>query len=96
MTHNFLNKKVTVVTNGCPENRIDAARMLKYLNENDYITTENPEQADLILFNACGLTDYSQKQSVDIINKLTLLLLLDNKFAFLELSQLEFYSVFRN
>jgi tRNA A37 methylthiotransferase MiaB len=45
---------VSVVCNGCPEKRIDSARVQKYFMENGWLIAENWQNADLILFNACG------------------------------------------
>ena len=64
------NKKVFLATNGCPENRIDLARMQQFLKENDWIVTKNVEDADLILFNTCGLTQFREDMSIKIMNQL--------------------------
>ena len=63
-------KEVFLATNGCPENRIDLARMKEFLEGNDWIVTNIIENADLILFNACGLTDREEDISIRIINHL--------------------------
>ncbi len=64
-------KKAFLVTNGCPENRIDLARVQKFLQEHDWILTKTIEEADLILFNSCGLTHYTENISIKIIQQLT-------------------------
>jgi len=61
------SKKVCVITNGCPENRIDCARMQTFLSDNSHILTDNYQDADVIVFNACGLTESSQEDSIKII-----------------------------
>jgi len=63
-------KEVYLATNGCPENRIDLARMQEFLKKNDWVATNTVEDADLITFNACGLTNYSEEMSIKIINQL--------------------------
>ena len=63
-------KEVFLATNGCPENGIDLARMQEFLIENDWTVTKTVEDADLILFNACGLTQYTEDISIKIINQL--------------------------
>jgi len=63
-------KKVYLATNGCPENRNDLARMQKYLEHNEYIQTNELKEADLVLFNACGLTNHDEDVSVNLINHL--------------------------
>jgi threonylcarbamoyladenosine tRNA methylthiotransferase CDKAL1 len=60
-------KKVCIITNGCPENRIDCASMQRYFSNNDYTVTTDLHKADLIVFNACGLTQNSEQSSVNII-----------------------------
>jgi len=61
-------KKACVITNGCPENRIDGARMQEFLRENGWIVTANYADADVILFNACGFTQRTQENSITITN----------------------------
>ena len=62
------NRKVCVMTNGCPENRIDCARMNEFLKSNGFTVTTDCKDADIILFNACALTQTTQEESIDIIN----------------------------
>ncbi len=47
------SKIICIITNGCPENRIDGARVQKFLIENSFQITNNYLDADVILFNAC-------------------------------------------
>ena len=60
-------KRVCVFTNGCPENRIDCARIKKFLSDNDHILTDDIQDADIIFFNACALTHATQEFSINII-----------------------------
>ena len=60
-------KKVCVITNGCPENRIDCARMQKFLGDNGHTVTADIQDAETIVFNACGLTNATQEFSIKII-----------------------------
>jgi len=60
-------KKVCVITNGCPENRIDCARMQEFLGVNGCTITADLQDADTIVFNACGLTQATQEFSIKII-----------------------------
>ncbi len=62
--------KAIVLTNGCPENRIDGARTEQFLIQNGWEITRDTKRADLIIFNACGLTESSQESSILIIKKL--------------------------
>lgn len=63
-------KKVYLATNGCPENRNDLARMQMYLEQQDYIQTDILKEADLVLFNSCGLTNHSEDVSINIVKHL--------------------------
>ncbi len=60
-------KKVCVITNGCPENRIDCARIQEFLGDSGHTVTANFQDADTIVFNACGLTNATQEFSIKII-----------------------------
>jgi len=66
----IIKKEVFLVVNGCPENRIDMARMLEFLKENDWVFTNTVEDADLILFSVCGLTQSAEDKSIKIMNQL--------------------------
>ncbi|WP_136807927.1 radical SAM protein [Desulfosediminicola flagellatus] len=59
-----------ITTNGCPENRIDCAKIEVFLVNNGWTITTNIIEADLIIFNSCGLTKGTEDQSVKIIQLL--------------------------
>lgn len=61
---------VYVVCNGCPENRLDVARAERYLIQNGWAVKPNMNDADLILFNACGLSNQTESHSIGIIKEL--------------------------
>lgn len=68
-SYNFNNiEKVSVLTNGCPENRIDSARVRDFFLKNGLKSVNNFKDADLILFNACALTHYNEVRSLAIID----------------------------
>jgi tRNA A37 methylthiotransferase MiaB len=60
-------KNCYIIANGCPENRLDAARIERFLAVNGWKIVDNINNADLVLFNACGLKDESQTDSSNII-----------------------------
>ena len=64
------SKRVSVITNGCPENRIDSARMQGFFEQNGYQLTNKFRDADIIILNTCGLTQYSQERSIELINRI--------------------------
>ncbi|MFC1809115.1 radical SAM protein [Candidatus Omnitrophota bacterium] len=63
-------RSVYIFTNGCPENRMDCAYVENKMREHGWMITLGAQQADLILFNACGLTNEAEAYSLNIIKKL--------------------------
>ncbi|MGZ4865088.1 MAG: MiaB/RimO family radical SAM methylthiotransferase [Halobacteriota archaeon] len=61
-------KKACVLTNGCPENQLDSAHVQTYLEENGWKIVDNVRDANIILFNACGLTKTSVLNSIHSIH----------------------------
>jgi len=59
-----------VVCVGCPESRIDTARVRNFLKENGWSITNELKNADLILFRTCGLTERTAGDSLQIIRKI--------------------------
>ena len=63
-------KSVFLITNGCPENKIDMAMIQNFFKKNNWNIVDNYFNSDMIVFNACGLTQFHERQSVRIINTL--------------------------
>lgn len=59
-----------VVCNGCPENRVDAARAETYLLNIGYHTVKNWREADLILFNGCAGNEQRTGHSLSVIKEI--------------------------
>ncbi len=56
-------RKVFIKTFGCQMNEYDSAKMADVLSAADsYETTENPEDADVILFNTCSVREKAQEK----------------------------------
>lgn len=56
-------KRVYVKTFGCQMNEYDSAKMADILGaQQGYILTDDPEQADLILFNTCSVREKAQEK----------------------------------
>ena len=66
-----MGKKVCVMANGCPENRIEAARIEEFLKANGWKITKNYKQSDCVIFIACGLTNDREEYSNYVINKIS-------------------------
>ena len=64
-----MEKTAFLMTNGCPENRIDVAETELFLVQNGWKIVQEADQADVILLNLCGLTNYMEKFSLDIVKR---------------------------
>lgn len=64
------NKKICLISNGCPENRIDTARMQEFFKGNSWTVIKDYRDADIIIFNACGLTQAEEEGGKSIINQI--------------------------
>lgn len=57
------NKKLYIQTHGCQMNEYDSSRMRDLLGEtHDMVTTEDPEQADVLLVNTCSIREKAQEK----------------------------------
>jgi len=57
-----MSKNVYIYTFGCQMNIHDSEKMLGLLSENGYSSTENPENADLIIFNTCAIREKAEQK----------------------------------
>lgn len=64
------NKSVFLITNGCPENRIDMGIIHNFFRQNGWNISDNYFSSNLIVFNACALTQFHEEQSINIIETL--------------------------
>jgi len=56
-------KKLHIVTHGCQMNEYDSARMRDLLGDShQMITTDNPEEADVLLLNTCSIREKAQEK----------------------------------
>lgn len=61
------NKKVHIVSLGCPKNLVDSEIMLGKLKDDGYDVTQSPEEADAIVVNTCSFIEESRKESIQSI-----------------------------
>lgn len=66
----MLSKKACVLCTGCPESRIDSTRVKNFLIENGWTISDKVEEADSVLFRACGLTNAAIEHSIQVIRSL--------------------------
>lgn len=58
-----MSKKVFIKTFGCQMNEYDSDKMADVLNASEGLTkTDNPEEADVILFNTCSVREKAQEK----------------------------------
>lgn len=62
--------KVYVSTNGCAEAQLSSTLVRQFFIKNEVTVLNDPREADLIVFYACGLTDQRERDSLTVINKL--------------------------
>jgi ribosomal protein S12 methylthiotransferase len=60
-------KKVHIVSLGCPKNLVDSEVMAACLGEGGYLLTDRPEEADLILINTCAFILPAKEESIEEI-----------------------------
>jgi len=58
------NKKVHIVSLGCPKNLVDAEIMLGQLIKDGYEVSEDPEGAGTLVVNTCGFIEPAKKESI--------------------------------
>jgi len=58
-----VSKKLYIKTHGCQMNEYDSARMRDLLQvSHDMVTTDNPEEADVLLLNTCSIREKAQEK----------------------------------
>ncbi|MBI1911481.1 MAG: tRNA (N6-isopentenyl adenosine(37)-C2)-methylthiotransferase MiaB [Deltaproteobacteria bacterium] len=60
--HQHEPKKVFLETFGCQMNDNDSDRLLGFLKDIEYIRTDKPEKADLIIINTCSIRDKAEQK----------------------------------
>ncbi|GAB4333344.1 MAG: 30S ribosomal protein S12 methylthiotransferase RimO [Desulfobulbaceae bacterium] len=65
-----MERKLHLVSLGCPKNLVDSEVMLHRLEHDGYRVVENPEDADLLLVNTCGFIASAAEEAIDEILRL--------------------------
>jgi len=58
-------KKLYLENLGCSKNQVDAETMLKLLAEDEYMRTDDPLEADIMLVNTCGFIESAREESIE-------------------------------
>jgi len=66
-----VNKKIGVVSLGCPKNLIDSEVMLGLLSNANYEIVNNKEDADILIVNTCGFIESAKQESINTILEMT-------------------------
>ncbi len=62
--------KFSLLSLGCAKNLVDSEFMLQQLEEQSFVYSENPEDADIIIVNTCGFIEPAKRESIDTILQL--------------------------
>ena len=62
-----MNKKIGMISLGCPKNQVDAEIMLSKLQKGGFDIVSDPLEADLIIVNTCGFIEDAKKESIENI-----------------------------
>jgi ribosomal protein S12 methylthiotransferase len=62
-----VNKKIGIVSLGCPKNLVDSEIMLGMLSNNNYDIVNNKEDANVLIVNTCGFIESAQQESISTI-----------------------------
>ena len=62
-----IEKKVHVISLGCPRNRVDSEVMLGSMLIKGWMHIDTPEAADVIIVNTCGFIQSAKEESIDTI-----------------------------
>lgn len=62
-----MNKKIGIVSLGCPKNLVDSEIMLGMLTNENYEITNNKDEADVLIVNTCGFIESAQQESINTI-----------------------------
>jgi len=67
MTVSENQKKVALITLGCPKNEVDSEVMAGELARQGLTLVNDAEEADAVLINTCGFIEAAKRESIDVI-----------------------------
>jgi ribosomal protein S12 methylthiotransferase len=67
LQHTMTDRRVHLVSLGCPKNRVDSEHMMGQLAQAGWTAVPEADGAELLLVNTCAFLDEAQKESVDAI-----------------------------
>ncbi len=60
-------KRIHIVTLGCPKNQVDSEVLAAQLKANGYTLSDNPSDADVAVINTCGFIDAAKQESIETV-----------------------------
>ena len=70
MSGKLRDKKIAMVSLGCPKNQVDAERMLFALKEAGYQIVMEPGDSDIVIVNTCGFIQSAKEEAIENIVEL--------------------------
>jgi ribosomal protein S12 methylthiotransferase len=67
MKESVVEKKVHIISLGCPKNLVDSEIMLAKLQQDGYKVVEDPSLADTVVVNTCGFIEEAKQESIQRI-----------------------------
>jgi ribosomal protein S12 methylthiotransferase len=58
---------IAIVTLGCSKNTVDSEILLRQIETNNLLLTDDPDAADIVIVNTCGFIDTAKEESVRTI-----------------------------
>ncbi len=68
-----MDKKIGLVSLGCPKNLVDSELMLGILKTEGFEIVNNSDDADIIIVNTCGFIESAKQESINTIIEMTAL-----------------------
>lgn len=62
-----MNKRIGIISLGCPKNLVDSEIMLGMLSSANYEIVNSKENADVLIVNTCGFIESAQQESINTI-----------------------------
>jgi len=66
-SENTVNKRIHIISLGCPKNLVDSEFILGFLTRRGYTVTDRPEEAGALLVNTCAFIEAAVEESIDAI-----------------------------
>lgn len=63
------DKKVYIFTFGCQQNEADSEKILGISQEMGYLTTDTPDDADLIILNTCAIRQHAEEKALSMLGR---------------------------